>query len=199
MAMFHDVRFPENIKYSSIGGPQFSTEVTEFGSGHEQRNVNWSRSRERWNVAYGMDTEANCQLVIDFFYARRGRAYGFRFKNHSDYQVIGEVIGDGNGSTTGFQLIRSYTSGEETFERTILKPVLGTVTIYVDGVPDGSVVIDYDTGLISFGTPPGSGEEITADFEFDIPVRFDVDYLPENFTTYQVSSIDVPIMELKSA
>lgn len=195
---FHEVRFPTDINYGSAGGPEFNTEVIELGGGHEKRNQNWEYPRERWNVAYGIKDESLLRLLIDFFYARRGRAIGFRFKNHDDYSVTDQELGDGDGSTDEFQLIKTYSSGGETFDRKITKPVAGTVTVYIDSeeqVADWDV--DTTTGIITFGTPPSSGEVITADFEFDVPVRFDTDYLPVNLDTYMARSANVPVVELK--
>lgn len=200
---FHDVRFPTDISYGSAGGPEFSTEVVELGNGSEQRNVNWTYSRERWNVAYGVKEQTQLEVLIRFFYARRGRAHGFRFKNHADFQAVGvELAEDGNGD---FQLIKTYTSGSETYSRKISKPVANSVTVYIDDVPQEDSAgnpegwsIDMTTGLITFdsGSGPGSGEVVTADFEFDIPVRFDTDHLPQTLETYHARAADVPIVEL---
>ena len=195
---FHNVQFPTDISYDSAGGPEFSTEVIELGSGFEQRNQNWTYPRERWNVAYGIKSEPQLTLLIAFFYARRGRAYGFRFKNHDDYYVVEQEIGIGDGSTDEFQLIKTYQSGGYSIDRKISKPVSGTVAIYIDSVEQVSGwSVDNDTGLVTFGTPPDSGEVITADFEFDVPVRFDTDYLPNNLATYKARAANVPLVELK--
>jgi len=204
MAFFHDVRFPTDISYGSSGGPEFSTEVVELGSGREQRNINWSYARERWNVAYGVKAQEQLDALIRFFYARRGRAYGFRFKNHNDCQVDDSEIGLGDGSTTEFQLVCSYTDAGGTFTRKISKPVSGNVHIFIDGQevdPDDSVTpwsVDHATGLVTIGSiaPPSSGEVITATFDFDIPVRFDTDYLPVTLETYLAKSANVPIVEI---
>ncbi len=37
---FTEIRFPENISYGSIGGPEFSTDVVTTHNGCEQRNIN---------------------------------------------------------------------------------------------------------------------------------------------------------------
>lgn len=205
MALFHDVRFPTDISYGSSGGPEFSTEVVELGSGREQRNVNWAYSRERWNVAYGIKTEEQLDALVQFFYARRGRAYGFRFKNHSDYQAVANEIGVGDGVETDFQLVRVYTDSGGTFTRKISKPVTGTVQVFIDGAEietDDSVYpwsVDLTTGLVTIGTESGpvdSGVVVTATFDFDIPVRFDTDYLPVTLETYLAKSANVPIVEI---
>lgn len=200
---FHEVQFPTDISYGSAGGPEFSTEVVELCSGHEVRNINWTNSRERWNVAYGVRAEAQLATLIEFFYARRGRAHGFRFKNPADYQGTAEAIGTGDGSETEFQLVKVYTSGAGTYSRKVSKPVADTVVVSLGGVPqvdsngdpDGWSV-DTTTGIVTFISPPSSGEVITATFDFDIPVRFDTDHLPQALVTYQARSADVPIVEL---
>jgi len=193
---FQEVRFPTDISYGSGGGPEFSTEVVELASGHEQRNVNWTYSRERWNVAYGVKDETLLDILIAFFYARQGRAIGFRFKNHADFEGTAVELGAGDGSTVDFQLIKVYDSGGFSYTRKISKPVSGTVTIYIDSVEETSLSIDYTTGVVTFDVAPTSGEVVTASFEFDIPVRFDTDYLPQNLGDYQARSVDVQIVEL---
>lgn len=195
---FHEVQFPTDISYGSAGGPEFSTEVIELGSGYERRNQNWTYPRERWNVAYGVKTTALLQLLIKFFYARHGRAIGFRFKNPDDYTASGQQLGISDGSTVEYQLIKTYISGGQTLTRKISKPVSGTVHIYIDSVEQVSDwSVDTTTGIVTFGTAPGFNTIITADFEFDIPVRFDSDYLPMRLETYLARSAEVPIVEIR--
>ena len=80
MTGFHEIRFPDNIAYGATGGPEFATTVVVTGAGHEQRNVNWAEARGRWDVASGLKNQAQLDELIAFFRARKGRAYGFRFK-----------------------------------------------------------------------------------------------------------------------
>jgi uncharacterized protein (TIGR02217 family) len=87
MSGFHEVRFPDNIAYGATGGPEFATTVVATGSGHEKRNVNWSEARGRWDVASGLKKQAQIDELIAFFRARRGKAYGFRFKDWTDYKA----------------------------------------------------------------------------------------------------------------
>jgi uncharacterized protein (TIGR02217 family) len=56
--------------------------------------------------------------------------------------------------------------------RTITKPVAGTVKVYLDGVEQlWGWSVDTTTGVVTFGTAPAMGVEVTADCEFDVPVR----------------------------
>jgi uncharacterized protein (TIGR02217 family) len=49
-----------------------------------------------------------------------------------------------------------------------------------------------------FPTPPASDVEITADFEFDVPVRFDTDHMAVTIETYQLHRWQqIPIVELR--
>lgn len=127
MPVFHEVQFPPKIAYGATGGPEFNTTITTTFGGFEQRNVNWQKARGRWDVSTGIKSKADMDAVIAFFRARFGKAYGFRFKDWSDYQGVGQSIGTGNGSKTEFQLIKTYVSGGETYVREIRKPVNGSV------------------------------------------------------------------------
>lgn len=175
---FAEVQFPTDISYGSQGGPEYSTSVIALQSGHEKRNANWSVARARYDVSFGIQSQTQMDNLIAFFRAMRGRATGFRYKDWADYQGVGEVIGTGDDSTTMFQLIKTYSSGSESIARSITKPVSGTVDVYIDSVLQVSgVSVDTTTGVVTFATPPASSEIISADFEFDVPVRFEDDYL----------------------
>lgn len=95
---FHEIRFPDDISYGSNGGPEFSTDIIITQGGFEQRNSNWANARAKYNVAHGVKTETQLAELIAFFRARKGRAHGFRFKDWTDYQITGQVIGTGNGT-----------------------------------------------------------------------------------------------------
>ena len=200
MTSFHEVRFPDNIAYGATGGPEFATTVVATGSGHEKRNVNWSEARGRWDVASGLKKQAQIDELIAFFRARRGKAYGFRFKDWTDYKAIGQLLGTGDDALTQFQLVKHYPSGSVIEVRTITKPVAGTVKVYLDDVEQLSGwSVDTTTGLVTFSTAPALGVEVTADFAFDVPVRFDTDHMAVTIETYQLHTWQqIPIVELRS-
>ncbi len=112
MSGFHEVQFPPDISYGASGGPGYSTTVITTVSGHERRNANWADARG-WNVAHGLKKREQVAELIAFFRARRGRAYGFRFKDWTDYQALAQSLGVGDGATTSFQLVKHYASGGE--------------------------------------------------------------------------------------
>lgn len=199
MTAFHEVRFPPAISRGATGGPAFSTTVVETAAGFERRNVNWSTARGRWNIGTGLRRREAFAETIAFFRARRGRAHGFRFKDWTDFRGIAEPIGTGEGTRTLFFLARTYASGGVAPVRPIAKPVAGTVRIYRDGVEAlTGWSVDVTTGLITFAAPPALGVAISADFEFDVPVRFDTDRMDLSLDSYEAGSwADIPVVELR--
>lgn len=62
----------------------------------------------------------------------------------------------------------------------------------------GDVTVDYSTGVISFLQPIAVGVKIVASFEFDIPARFDSDYLPASFEGIGLHGVNnIQVVELK--
>lgn len=196
---FIETRFPADISYGSAGGPEYSTDIVITQGGYEQRNINWGASRARYNAAYGVRTQAQLDALIAFFRARKGRADGFRFKDWTDYRVSGGAIGTGDGSTTQFQLVKLYTSGAVTETRAIKKPVSGSIAIYKNAVLQTTgYSVSTITGMVTFSSAPSAGVAITADFEFDVPVRFDTDRLSASLESYGISSVkDIPLVEVR--
>ncbi len=65
---FVEVRFPEDISYGSTGGPEFSTDVVMANNGYEQRNINWSISRARYNISYRTKSSEQLSSLISHFF-----------------------------------------------------------------------------------------------------------------------------------
>src|SRR3954447_143019 len=83
-AAFHEVLFPLDIALKSAGGPERKTEIVAVGSGSEERNARWAHSRRRYDAGYGVKTLAALSSVVAFFEERRGRLYGFRWRDRLD-------------------------------------------------------------------------------------------------------------------
>ena len=197
---FDEVRLPTEVEKGAVGGPMFNTSILELSSGHEQRNQNWSQSRASYDISYGIQNEDDLFEVITFFYARRGRARGFRFKDWSDYQItsrIGFAVGD--GIETAFQLNRDYTSGAVTHTRNITKPVSGTVRIWVNSVEQLSGwSVDTETGIVTFSVAPTDTHIIEWLGEYDVPVRFDTDQLNVSVEIFNAGTVpSIPLVELR--
>lgn len=209
---FHETRFPTGIARNSSAGPERRTEIVVLGSGREERNTRWAHSRRKYNAGYGVKTLSDLQTIIAFFEERRGRLYGFRWKDMLDHSSalpeaaitnLDQPLGLGDGVNDTFQLIKQYGTAHAPYTRTITKPVAGTVVVAVNGAPKtetSDYTLDLTTGLITFGggSIPAVGEAVTAGFEFDVPVRFDTDHLKVNLTQFRAGDIpDIPIIEIR--
>jgi uncharacterized protein (TIGR02217 family) len=197
---FIEIAFPTDIAYGSAGGPEYSTDIVITNGGYEQRNVNWSQARAKYNVAHGIKTQNQLDSLIAFFRARKGRADGFRFKDWSDYKAIAQAIGTGDGANKIFQLVKTYSSGNISETRIITKPVASTLAVYIDAVlqSNSDYALEVATGEINFVSAPANDAVVTADFEFDVPVRFDTDRLSATLDSYGVNSWnDIPLVEVR--
>lgn len=199
---FHNVRLPTSVEQGAVGGPAFKTTILPLVSGHEKRNRDWSKSRGRWDISYGIRTLADVSLISAFFRARAGRAYSFRFKDWADYTATAQQFGTGDGSTTAFQLTKTYGDAGGSYVRDITKPVSGTLSITVNASPltEGvGYTVNYSTGVVTFTSPPTSTHAIVWSGEFDTHVRFDTDALAVTIATAEAGSIpSIPIIEVRS-
>lgn len=207
---FHEVRFPAALSFGSIGGPERRIEIVTLNSGHEERNSPWAHSRRRYDAGVALRSLDDMATVISFYEAREGQLFGFRWKDWSDYKsgnISGQPgfsdqsLGFGDGVKTEFELCKTYKSGEQGYCRRITKPVLDTVLIGMAGIQqfeEQHVVFDYETGVVKFLEPPTDGAEVTAGFEFDVPVRFDTDRIEMSVSNFSAGEIpSIPIIEVR--
>jgi uncharacterized protein (TIGR02217 family) len=211
MPAFHDVRFPVEIGIRSKGGPERRTDIVTLGSGREERNARWAHARRRYDAGYGVRSLAALSQVVTFFEERRGRLYGFRFRDRTDFRsspngtaptMTDQALGMGTGSKASFNLIKTYGAAFAPYQRPIAKPVAGSVLVAVAGVAKTAgtqFTLDAATGVITFtaGNVPASGAAVTAGFEFDVPVRFDADRLEIDLASFDAGEIpSIPLIEI---
>ena len=207
---FHEVRFPANLSFGSVGGPERRTEVVALTNGFEERNTPWAEARRRYDAGIGLRSLDDIADLIAFFEARQGELHGFRWKDWADYKSArpsapvafdDQFIGAGDGVTAGYQLVKTYVSGAASQARVIRKPVAGTVRIGLQGdeLQEGvHWTVDTATGIVTFASPPAVGERITAGFEFDVPVRFDTDRIQVSVASFQAGDVpQVPVVEVR--
>ncbi|MEY8838992.1 DUF2460 domain-containing protein, partial [Cribrihabitans sp. XS_ASV171] len=57
---------------------------------------------------------------------------------------------------------------------------------------------DTATGVVTFVAPPGEGVQVTAGFEFDVPVRFDTDRIQTSVASFKAGDVpNVPVVEVR--
>ncbi|PPD44495.1 MAG: glycoside hydrolase family 24 [Methylocystis sp.] len=210
MSDFHEVRFPLDVSLQGRGGPERRTEIVTLGSNRESRNARWAHSRRRYEAGYGVKTLAQLAQVIAFFEERRGRLYGFRWRDRADFASCtpgatpapsDQIIGTGDGARASFQLAKTYGGAFSAYVRPIAKPVGGSVRVAVNGVEKAGSAFSASatTGVVSFapGHIPTAGASVTAGFLFDVPVRFDMDFLEIDLEAFEAGAIPrIPILEI---
>jgi uncharacterized protein (TIGR02217 family) len=190
---FLDIDFPGSVARGATGGPGFSTQIVALASGAEQRNVNWSQARGRWNISTGIRSRADMAAVIAHFHVVKGRAYSFRFKDWNDFDATEQAMVQ--ITPTVWQIVKRYNRSGYEHVRTITKPVAGSVTVKIAASTVTPTAIDAMTGQITFASAPGSAP--TATFQFDVPVRFNTDSLPVQANAWDVQIVnDIDLVEV---
>ena len=207
---FHEIRFPAPLSIGSSGGPERRTEIVTLSNGFEERNSPWAGSRRRYDAGLGVRSLDDLAEVIAFFEARHGQLHAFRWKDWTDCkscQPSNQVsagdqrIGTGDGSRKAFTLSKRYSSGAQAYDRAIAKPVDGTVVVAVAGstLTYGlEYSVDHQTGEVAIVTAPAAGAEVTAGYEFDVPVRFDTDRISTSLAGFAAGDIpSIPVVEVR--
>lgn len=216
--MLFQVRLPVTIERGSRGGPNFFTTAIVSPSGHSQRNQHWLDDLAEWDIGYGIARKSLIQPVVDHWFAMRGGAHSFLFRDWSDYasgpfndllptrqatlNSVGTIIivGDGVVDDVGFmghragtrdwQLCKTYGAMNiNPYFRPIYQPVLAGVVFYVNDVV--TAVTHQGNGLFRFANAdiPLVDDVVTAQFEFDIPVRFTSDKLAQELSGVDLKNI----------
>lgn len=209
MSAFHEVSLPLPFALGASGGPERRVDIVALGSGAEARNTPWAHGRRRYDIGGAVRTLDELHELIAFFEARRGKLHGFRFRDPFDCksgapsQALGaddQVIGEGDGDATAFQLIKTYSAGASAYARPIVKPIAGSVVVAVAGVvlDVEDYAVDAATGMVTLASPPAEGASVSAGYAFDTPVRFDIDRLELSLDAFGAGrALSVPLIEIR--
>jgi uncharacterized protein (TIGR02217 family) len=207
---FHNIRFPVDLSFGSLGGPERRTEIVALANGHEERNTPWAQARRRYDAGLGLRALDDVERLIAFFEARQGMLHAFRWKDWADFRStlasaeirpIDQLLGAGDGATRAFQLAKTYRSGGFEARRVITKPVPGSVRLAIGGIEQKEGLawdLEPLSGVVTFRAAPGPGAEVTAGFEFDVPVRFDTDLIQVSVASFKAGDVPrVPVVEVR--
>lgn len=199
---FHEERLPARLAFGSTGGVERRTEVVTLASGWERRSTPWALGRRRYLIGANLRSLDDMAALTAFFEARRGRLYGFRFRDFADFKSCapgGEVaatdqaLGVGDGTRRTFQLVKRYGD----VMRPIRKPVAGSVRVAAGGIEVG-FSLEATTGEATLETAPAAGAAVTAGFVFDTPVRFDTDRIEATLESFGAGRMAaVPLIEVR--
>ena len=172
------------LAWNVVMEPEFHTEVFTSANLTEQRVSLTPYPVYNFTLMYEFlrsDSHQELQTLMGFFNQRQGAFDNFLYTNPVDNAVSGQVFGTGDGTTTAFQLERSFGG--------YVEPVMnvnGTPQIYIGGVLQTSGYTISSTGLVTFTAAPASGQSITWTGSFYYRCRFTNDKADFNNFMYQL-------------
>lgn len=204
---FHDERYPLGLAFGASGGPERRVDVVTLANGHEERNALWAGSRRRYEAGLALRSDDDLHALLGFFEARGGKLHGFRFRDWIDWKScpplaspgpLDQLLGSGDGVTAAFALVKLYPGAGGGWTRRITRPVAGSVRVARDGVEATTgFAVAAAGGSVVFDSPPAPGVIVTAGFEFDVPVRFDLDHLVISLADFRAGQVpSVPLVEV---
>jgi uncharacterized protein (TIGR02217 family) len=165
------------LSWSRHKKPGFNTRVASHASGREVRVPLMAYPLYEFEAKYGLTSSAtlfaglqanSLQALMGFFLQLQGQAGTFLYADPDDNAVTGQFLGNGDGTTTTFQLVRSLGG--------FVEPVSWVTTInnvYLNGVAQaGSSYGLAAPNTLTFSAAPAAGAAITADFSFAFNCRF---------------------------
>ena len=204
-----DLRLHENWSQGSAGGPEFLTSVVPLDSGGEYREQRWARPLWKYEIAHNIKRISQIAEIRAFHMARRGRRDSFLLKDWIDWTsasdgqsaaaMLDQPLGTGDGTLTTFQLIKRYPDAVSAYDRAIKWPVAGTLLVSVNGVLKSTgVAVNRGTGVVTLTPAPAAAAVITAGFQFDVPVRFEEDWLSVSWDTINSRSAgSIQLLEVR--
>lgn len=196
MGFHEDAIFPSKLAAGSRFGLRHDTAVVSNPSAYSQRVPRLDLPLIIADVSTALTSPAGATELLRFFTARQGATYGFRFPHpfdrssnlddRSDATTPNDQrIGVGNGIKQRFKLRKAVVDGGIARYRNILKPIVGSVTVAINGTQVTAFDVDHTNGEILFNQPPQQDDVITAGFLYDIPMRFEEEVEDSMFITHQ--------------
>jgi uncharacterized protein (TIGR02217 family) len=160
---------------------QWSADIQESIAGMENRLSYYTYPRYQYDIDVNV-LQANSiqdfQTLIGFINSRQGSFDSFLYMDTYDNFVSSQLIGSSTGSSTVFQLIKSFGG----FIEPVLAPnTSSAITVYLNGVSSAAssyTINGWGTssangaGSLVFNSAPSSGTAITATFGYYYPCRF---------------------------
>jgi len=170
------------LGWSVVKSARFATRIQRAVNGRELRALDQPYPIWSWTLTYPLlrdksDTRGpgpgvgydELRTLAGFFLQQQGAFQPFLFDDPTDRSVTAQLLGTGDSSAIAFQLVRAMGN----FAEPVTAPNLVSA-VYFDGVlqSPASYSVDSPTGLVTFTSPPPSGQAITADFTYYFRVRF---------------------------
>ncbi|WP_244116463.1 DUF2460 domain-containing protein [Burkholderia gladioli] len=142
-------RFPDNISFGCTVGPTYFTVLNTTYGGADGTTPAWTQAKIKFEVGRRAMTDVDTATLDAFFRCVKGRAYRFRIKDWTDFQATAAQGVLTPVSAGVYQLGKSYVTGAFSEVRTISKPVVGTVVVFLNGASVSGMTLDSTTGLVT--------------------------------------------------
>jgi uncharacterized protein (TIGR02217 family) len=181
MKYFHNINLPRYLEQAAIGQPLFNTLIASSQSGRENRMATSDKPKSMYDLTGFRLSRAQFHELKCFFNARVGRKYAFRFRDNLDYHVNKEFITKSDGFAKIFYLQKNYKDKISPYIRKITKFYAKSLKVYANESLVKVKIMDELTGKIELENKITKGSIISADFEFDVIVRFNSDNIDYSF------------------
>ena len=169
----------QGLAWDVMRTPIWNTLTKKSASQREYRARVVSYPRYRYQLTYEFLRErqgkTELQQLIGLFNRCGGSFDTFLFADPDDSAVTDQVIGIGDGSSTQFQLVRTFGG----FVEPVFAPN-GAQTIKLNGISLGSGYSIDANGLVTFSGAPSSGVTITWSGAYYWRCRFEQDAIDFN-------------------
>lgn len=206
----YDELFPVGISFNSQHSPTYKTEIARTRGGHRTTDAKYTYPLHYYDISYGINTKDTYETVLDWFHAMGGSRHSFLFKDWADFKSVHTdtdiafddcSIGTGDGATDDWQALKVYSpNGGASQTRKIDKIVAGQAYAGVNGV-EGTEGVDWtlndSTGVFTFAVTPPNSQDITAGFEFYVPVAFVGDRLDVTLETILAGNAQIILEEVR--
>lgn len=179
---FHDLLFPVAVR-SLQGTPVWRVDVIEMAAASQRVILDTDALRD-YEAVHSTTTIQQARDIIKFFNGRRGPGHSFKLRDLVLFTATAEPIGTAGGIGSTMQLIINEGDATNAWNREIYLPEPGSVAIRANGnlqVESTDFSVNYNGangGKLTWITNR-SGQVITADFRFYVPVRFVSESLPD--------------------
>lgn len=183
MSGFHNTQLNPENSYGVVRTIEFFTSMYTNDQGAEQRVLRAPNPRIRFDLSKMDMGPAEVLELTEFYMARRGPTYSFRFKDWTHYLATDEPLELITGAT--YQMKYKFDDTVLPYEKSITKPVTGTISVKKNGSAyGGAYSIDYTTGILTL-TGGAEAGTFTWSGEYDHHVRFE-EALPIVHSDFQI-------------